>query len=321
MPPGCDPDEVIEELRTLSGTARVSGQIGNCRITKDHCESLPNSRVVKFEDGSSICVPNDCGKSYTKSGATVTPKCTSLPINPKNSSDPNVKVGPLGVADSRFRKDKGALNYVINFENLATATAPAQVVGIVDQLDISAMNLDTFSLGPLSFNSATLVPASGIQQFNGGIDLRPQQNLVVTINAILNKATGLLTWLFASIDPDTGQLTERPDAGFLPPNVNPPQGQGSVAFTVEAKQGLASGTIVCNQAGIVFDVNAPIATPQWCNTIDSLPPASQVAPLPATQSWLSFPVQWSGSDAGSGIADDTIFVSKDGTKPMPLFLY
>jgi hypothetical protein len=122
----------------------------------------------------------------------------------------------------------------------------------------------------------------------------------------------MLSWHLIALDPDTGELPTDPDAGFLPPNVNAPEGEGSVLFTVQSKAGLATGTTICNQASIVFDVNAPIETPQWCNTLDSTKPQSQVLPLAATQSAPTFPVQWAGTDAGSGIAAYTIFVSENG---------
>ena len=131
------------------------------------------------------------------------------------------------------------------------------------------MDFDTLSLGPISFGKdVTLVPAPGVQQYTGGVDLRPEQNLIVTIHANLDKDTGLLTWRFTSIDPDTGQFTDDPDAGFLPPNVNAPEGDGSVVFTVQPRQGLATGTQFFNDASIVFNLNAPINTPTWCNALD-----------------------------------------------------
>jgi hypothetical protein len=101
-------------------------------------------------------------------------------------------------------------------------------------------------------------------------------------------------------------------AGFLPPNVTPPQGDAKLLYSVSPKSGLASGTTICNKATVVFDTNAPIQTPNWCNTLDSTPPVSHVQTLPATQTSSGFPVQWAGSDAGSGILDYTIYVSDNG---------
>jgi hypothetical protein len=94
--------------------------------------------------------------------------------------------------------------------------------------------------------------------------------------------------------------------------VNPPEGEGSVPFTVEPRGGLATGTEIRNRARIVFDVNAPIDTPEWLNTIDDSLPASQVLALAATQASAGFSVRWSGSDHGSGVLDYTIFVSENG---------
>jgi hypothetical protein len=85
------------------------------------------------------------------------------------------------------------------------------------------------------------------------------------------------------------------------------------------KQGLPTGTEIRNQAEIVFDVNAPIVTPEWLNTLDNTTPTSQVSSLAATQSSPTFTVQWSGTDVGSGVKDYTIFVSEDG-EPFTVWL-
>src|SRR5439155_11115770 len=73
-----------------------------------------------------------------------------------------------------------------------------------------------------------------------------------------------------------------------------------------------TGTEIRNSASIVFDMNLPINTPEWFNTLDNTNPHSQVLPLAATQTSQSFQVQWSGTDEGSGILNYTIFVSEDG---------
>src|SRR5439155_5212377 len=64
------------------------------------------------------------------------------------SIDPNDKVGPNdpgGFVDGRT-----ALPYSVLFENLKTATAPAQKVAVTDQLDVAKLDLGTFNLGPIS---------------------------------------------------------------------------------------------------------------------------------------------------------------------------
>jgi hypothetical protein len=310
QPPGCD--------RTDPTT------YSHCQLTPDHCDSLGTHRVVRGSDGNPYCVPirppDNCPKiqldnPFLGSGNT---HCKTWPLRPRNSADPNDKVGTIGATPDGFLTSATPLGYAIHFENLETATAPAQEVVITDTLDAATLDFDTFSLGSIAFGTVVVTPAPGMQRYTAGIDLRPEQNLVVGIDAGLDTETGVVTWRFTSIDPDTGMLTDDPDAGFLPPNLTPPEGDGQVEFTVALKAGLATGTTVCNAASIVFDVNAPIVTPEWCNTIDEDLPASQVSPLPATQASPTFPVEWAGTDVGSGIASYTILVSEDGGPAAPL---
>jgi len=302
-PPGCDPVETMKQLESLTGTAKLVLSSPDCKLTKDHCDALPDYRLIVLSDGGSACVPKKCPSNSPLQG------CRPYEIDPKKPRDPNDKAGPLGTTAAQFLADKTPLTYTVSFENLKTATASAQEVVITDQLDVGKLALDTLSLGPTSFGDITVTPAPGVQEFTGGVDLRPDQNLIVTIQTTLDKDTGLLTWRFTSIDPETGQLPEDPDAGFLPPDVNPPAGDGSVSFTVQPQASVATGTTICNQASIIFDVNAPIDTPAWCNTFDTTLPTSQVGTLPATQPTTSFPVQWAGADQGAGIAGYTLFVS------------
>lgn len=226
--------------------------------------------------------------------------------------DPNYKTGSLGTGGQHFTSGEEPLRYAIYFENVETATAPAQEVVITDQLDTTKLDLNTFSFGPIAFGNKLVTPPPGVSEFNQDVDLRPANDLIVRINARLDKNTGLLTWRFASIDPATGLPVEDPLAGFLPPNVNAPEGDGSVLFTVMPKQDLVTGTEVRNQAQIVFDTNASIDTPQWFNTVDNSAPASSVHTLTATPCSANLNVQWSGTDTGSGIRDYTVYVSDNG---------
>jgi hypothetical protein len=132
--------------------------------------------------------------------------------------------------------------------------------------------------------------------------------VLVRIAVGLNSANGILSWHFTSIDPATGLPPDDPMAGFLPPNRTPPEGEGSVAYTVMPKQGLASGAFLTNAATIVFDVNPPIATPVLTNRLDNTKPASQILAL-GTNQFGPFEVHWSGTDTASGIRDCAIYVS------------
>jgi hypothetical protein len=259
------------------------------------CKKPNNAnRCDKNED----CIWNFCGNGVGF--------CFGIPI------DPNDKTGAPGVGQGRFLTGAAPLLYQIHFENLATATAAAQQVVVSDQLNPQTMDFSAFSLGPIWLGATTVVPPTGLSRFSRNVDLRPAQNLIVRIDASLNQGTGMLTWRFLSIDPATLQLTQDPTAGFLPPNVSPPAGEGAVVFTVNQKPGLSTGAQIQNQANVVFDLNAPIATPVWSNTIDTSPPVTHVLPLPATESTAGFLVQWTGSDVGSGISVFSIYVSDNG---------
>jgi hypothetical protein len=270
-----------------------------CDIETGSCPTLPSIPDLELEDESSF---------------------STISFRAVGSIDPNEKLGLLGSPNPtlsegpapHFTTPAQPLLYSIVFENLPTATAPAQEVVINDQLDPAKVDLATLSFGPISFGDRQIVPPTDRRFFRVVEDLRPEKNLQVQVEGSLNPATGLLTWRFTSLDPATGLPPDDPLAGFLPPNVNPPEGSGGVIFTIQPRAGLPTGTEIRNRASIIFDFNAPIETQEWLNTLDNTAPASQVQPLAAVQSAAAFPVAWSGSDEGAGVQDYSILVSEDG---------
>ena len=86
------------------------------------------------------------------------------------------------------------------------------------------------------------------------------------LDANLNPAT--LRVLATSADSLFSVTTSGQTATFrfvgidLPPNVNEPEGQGFVTFSVEPRAGLETGAEIRNDAEIVFDFNPPISTPE-----------------------------------------------------------
>jgi hypothetical protein len=228
----------------------------------------------------------------------------------RGSSDPNDLIGPPGSGPQRWILGGLPMQYSILFENLLTATKAATDITLTEQFDATTLDLTTLAVGPIAFGSSVYTPPNvplAITPFTADVDLRPVQNLIVRINAALDAGTGRLTVNFISIDPTTGLPPTDVLVGFLPPGVG-----GSVVVNVKAKTLLATGTAINDQASIVFDTNAAILTPQWSNTIDGTKPNSHVLALAAVQKNVSFTVEWSGTDVGSGIQDYTVYVSDNG---------
>ena len=85
----------------------------------------------------------------------------------------------------------------------------------------------------------------------------------------------LVRW--ESLDPTTRNLTYDIDAGFLNPNVNPPEGEAHVSFSLNMWEGAAAnGLVVNNVADIYFDQNEVIRTDVWSNPFDGDVPSSTV---------------------------------------------
>lgn len=253
----------------LFGVAEAEARLVNpdCDPADDYCER----NIFGCEDDPKLC--SDPPVIECDRLTAVDDTYVFVPCKPKDdgerplrdSADPNDKVGPAALDD--FIDGQTPLPYAILFENKPAATGDAYEVTITDQLDTTKYDLATFRLGSIMFGS-TLVPVPpDLQSFSTEVDLRPAKNILVGIDAALDTNTGVVTWKLTTLDPVTHEFPEDPEDGFLPPNVTQPQGEGAVLFTVSLKSGVALDTAVCNKARIVFDFNAPIDTPDYCNTV------------------------------------------------------
>jgi len=229
------------------------------------------------------------------------------------SFDPNDIVGPTGFGPEQYLPADSSLFYTIRFENLATATAPAQTVVVTQTLDAD-LDLATFEFLSFGIGASIVTLPTERSSFLLRYDLRPDRNLLLDVGGELNLETGVITWTFTSLDPATFELPDAlGDIGFLPPNADPPGGEGFVTYFVRPKSGAPSGTRIDAEASIVFDVNAPIATPAIFHTLDAGLPQSSVDPLPDVTATEDFVVSWSGGDeaGGAGIATYDVYVSID----------
>ncbi|MGP0104360.1 CARDB domain-containing protein, partial [Rhodoblastus sp.] len=227
--------------------------------------------------------------------------------------DPNAIVGPAGFGPQAFVSGSAPLGYTVDFQNEATASAPAQDVTIAEQLD---PNLDwrTFRITSFGFDQQTYVLTGSQAFYSTTIDLSATKGYDVFVAAAVNVATGVVTWTFDTIDPATGETPTNPEIGFLPVDDGTGIGDGFVSYTVQARSADVTGAAIGAQAQVVFDNQPPLDTATITNTVDAVAPTSSVQALPAQTAQTQFEVSWSGVDdsQGSGVASYTILVSEDG---------
>ncbi len=191
------------------------------------------------------------------------------------SMDPNDKVA----SPARCLKNNQLIDYTIHFENMATASASAILVKVIDRLD--AASFDLSSMVPEEVGVGDVVYAS-VDEFNNS----GRGSLTYTYDA----DSGTITWLFNFKNGSNG----------LPPNVTPHEGEGFINFSVKTKAGLSEGTIITNTADIRFDYNEWMTTPATVHVVDFTSPVSNVLALAATQTNVAFDVSWSGTDMAGG---------------------
>ncbi len=235
------------------------------------------------------------------------------------SHDPNAKYGPAGRGSSYYVSTDNEYQYMITYENDSAATAAAQRVIITDTLDKNVLDITTFRPVGFGFSDTSYFykPTDGDTV---DIDLRPQKDIIVRVFYELDATSGILTWTFLTLDPNTYELVEGVDEGFLPPNQTPPEGEGNVLYAIQPVSGLAEGTEIKNSAHIVFDWNKEIPTNAWKNITDNVSPESAVEELPSKTLTTDFTVKWKGTDSGSGIFSYTVFVSEDDSTYYPWIL-
>jgi hypothetical protein len=189
------------------------------------------------------------------------------------SWDPNEMVGPMGYGDENYIGETRTVNYRILFENKAEAGAPAYRVRIFDELDENVFDLESIQFGNTSHEG------SGY-------------------NWEMKREGNRLSWDISGIE--------------LPPNVNAPEGEGYVDFSIDLKPGLPDGTVLQNKATIIFDKNTPIETNTYVNTLDLTPPVTMMNTAGYAPGDTVITVNFSSDDTGSGVDRYLLYVSKDG---------
>ena len=265
--------------------------------------SIDPGRFSVHPPGSNPCMSGDCAPAQTMACDDFTA------IKPV---DPNALLGPVGFGTLGFVQPGGTWLYTVDFEN--DGTAAAQNVTVTEQLD-SSLDWSTFQLGSFGFGTVNVSVPAGLTEYQTTVSYENTDGSLLNVQVDLdfNVQTGLLTVTFTSLDPTTGEAPTGVFDGFLPPDNSSGIGEGYVTYIVQPKSALTTGTTINQQASVVFDTNAALATNTVVNTIDASPPSSSVAALPATTTNTSLTISWSGDDgAGPGIADYNVYVSDDG---------
>ncbi|MFN3689999.1 MAG: hypothetical protein ACK4UU_03640, partial [Fimbriimonadales bacterium] len=226
----------------------------------------------------------------------------------RTSWDPNEKRGPAGLEG--YIGAESAITYELLFENLASATAGAQEVLIEDPLP-STLDESTIEFLEVQVGNKRIALPENTTTLNTTLDLRPELPVIVRVQSEYNAATRTLGVRFSGLDPNTN--TYYAD-GFLPPNQNPPQGEGKVVFRIRPRDDAQSGTAIENKAIITFDphlqANPPIETNVHRLILDKQPPSVSVQTpgeaIPETRAQL----RWQATDDASGVDEVEIWAQE-----------
>ena len=117
--------------------------------------------------------------------------------------------GPAGFGPARFVKGDSTLTYTIDFLNQPAAGLPVQRTVITQQLS-SGLDWGTFQLGDIHFGSTGVPVPDGLTQYSTRVDARASIGLFVDVSAALDSGTGVVTWTFTAIDPNTNAVPANP---------------------------------------------------------------------------------------------------------------
>ncbi|HRZ36278.1 MAG TPA: RHS repeat-associated core domain-containing protein [Candidatus Paceibacterota bacterium] len=252
------------------------------------------------------------------------------------SHDPNEKIAVGGHGERNFLQVGTLVRYQIDFENMESATAPAQIVTIRDPLSPD-LDLTTFEIAEIGFGEIIIPVGQGRRYFEETIAYAYTDNaysFVVDVQIEVWIEDRMLHANFLTLDPATGLPPQNVGVGFLPPENETGRGMGYVAYVARPQNGLPSGAAIRNVATIQFDFGLDIDTNQIdpldktkgtdpakeaLVTIDAVPPSSRVHDLPA-ESPARFAVSWSGTDDASGVRGYDVYVSRADSAYQPWLL-
>ncbi len=240
--------------------------------------------------------------------------CVLKEIPSQNAGDPNEIIGTKGydaMGDTlQWVAATASLPYTIYFENdPELATAAAQKVEVRHKLHTKA-DISTFAIGAFGFGSHVFTVEGNRSSYQQRLDLTQDMGIYVDVVAGIDIVAGEAFWILQSIDPATGLPPQGTQQGFLPVNDENHSGEGYVSFTIKPKANACiTGDELTASASIVFDINEAIPTNMWHNTVDALPPTTQLTGTDNGNNEVL--LQFSGQDdeGGCGIKQYKLYVS------------
>ncbi|MFC2114553.1 PKD domain-containing protein, partial [Bacteroidota bacterium] len=274
--------------------------------TPPYSYSWPNHTLIVAESGFYTVTVTD------SKGCMVDATTFIWFINILCSRDPNDITGPGGYGAEKFISKTDYAPYIIRFENDPDfASAPAQKVVVTCPFDPN-LNMYSFRLGEFGFGDFDIQIPAGKTFYTTRVDVKDSLHVYVDVIAGIDATNNEAFWIFESIDPNSGLAPTDPNKGFLLINDSVThRGEGYVSYIVLPDASTSTGDSIKAKGKIVFDVNPPIYTNEWANTMDVVPPTSKVDSLPTHIDSTSFVVSWSGYDdtEGSGVATYDLYVS------------
>ncbi len=221
--------------------------------------------------------------------------------------DPNEKNGPKGQGEGDLGfwvPPVEPIAYEIQFENcdpdkpncppagqvignpgdqdIGTAVQVATITDVLPpQLDPTTVKFGAVGVGnhiQMNLTPKSEIPFSGsgpaplCPDGYGGFATYPLDEdlgLTLAVESTVDFSTRTIEWVFSTLDA-TGKVVDAAqfdDAGFLPPNALPPEGEAWVKFSVQPFAGLAEGTGIVNRATIQFDDEQSLQTSPANNQI------------------------------------------------------
>jgi hypothetical protein len=341
--PACASCATTKALDTLRNVIEEVGNLANCLVLSipcleegpytyiicvGLCELVKHVKSIKefIEDLLLHLLMDLCDwlcthPTFPCSGGIVPITVNGIPtfyiggVCPPSPGDPNALQGPPGYSTSAFVGSQVPWQYTIYFENESNALAFARQIVITNVLNPN-FDIRTFRVSEIAFGDVTIkVPANrSFYQTRVAAPSQNPTNVVVDVTVGVDVQHNTVFWTLNAIDLNTGQLVASAFEGVLPPDSPDPIGQGHVTFTIQPAAGVPTGTVITNEASIVFDNNDPINTNPTTNTVDAVPPTSTVLTLPSAVLTTNFTVSWFGTDdpSGSGVGSYDIYVSDNG---------